>query len=365
VDSDGKNPIITNVLLNYLEADIMVRKHTSKAPVVPIAGTYACTDCADHPVLGTGVLQTFNILMFTTPDGDSGFDTQVTMASNIFNGTGSQNNCAANGTETTCDISGAFDVSGNPITWSGNHTFNNEASGMQDCSGVSGTWTFTSPTYSGPISGTFESDDSCSPNVTIYSENFDGFTGAGFAPSPGAGQLDSDIIIVNGLSDGDITYGETGDSGDFSRGENDGGTSTGGVYSFDVDGTQSTLGIHPGGSDFTPGYFEFRIVNSSGLDLNNFNIAYNLWVNNDQGRGNSLNFSYSTDGINFTAVSDLDFESEEASDANGFVLTEQSAAFSATVTDGSFIYFRFEGNDSIGGGSRDEFAIDNILLTGN
>ena len=35
------------------------------------------------------------------------------------------------------------------------------------------------------------------------------------------------------------------------------------------------------------------------------------------------------------------------------------------VTSGSFIFFRFKGDDVSGGGSRDEFAIDNILLTGN
>jgi hypothetical protein len=38
---------------------------------------------------------------------------------------------------------------------------------------------------------------------------FTGFTGAGFAPTPAAGQLDSDLWRVTGLSDGAGTFGGT------------------------------------------------------------------------------------------------------------------------------------------------------------
>ncbi len=160
VAADGKTPEITNIFLNDKEGSMLIRKHTTRAPVAPIPGTYMCDECGTHPVLDNSTTQTFNILMFTTPDGDSAFDTEVALGMTVFNGAGSQANCVANGTETACDISGDFMVSSAPITWTGSHTFNNEATGSQDCSGAAGTWTFESINF-GTLTGTFESDESC------------------------------------------------------------------------------------------------------------------------------------------------------------------------------------------------------------
>jgi len=167
VAANGSNPSVSNVVFNGLESDIIVRKHTDRAPAMAIPGTFACTDCGSHPVLGTGTTQTFNLLMFTTPGGDTDFDTQVTLGMNAFNGIGDQNSCIADGTLTTCTINSGdgvstigFMVSGAPVTWTGTHTFNNEATGPQDCSGASGTWTFESNNF-GTLTGTFVSDAMC------------------------------------------------------------------------------------------------------------------------------------------------------------------------------------------------------------
>ncbi len=157
VDGDGKNPVVNSVIINDLEGDVVIRKHTTRSPVVPIAGTYLCEECTGHPLLGTGLMQTFNLLMFTTPNGDSSFDTQTTLGMNVYNGTGMQSNCVASGTETICDLMGSFDVPGGPITWSGIHTFNNT---MENCSGASGTWSFASSSF-GTLTGTFVSDAAC------------------------------------------------------------------------------------------------------------------------------------------------------------------------------------------------------------
>ena len=366
VEANGSSPKITNIILNNKEGSALVGKHTNRAPVIPIPGTYLCTDCGTHPVLDNTVEQSFNILAFVDIDGTTTFDTEVTLGTTVFAGTGSQESCTDNGTETICGISGSFSVDGAPITWDGFHTFNNEASGPNDCSGVSGNWTFASINF-GTITGSFVSDDNCNPEFTLYTENFDNFTGSGFASMPAAGQLDSDIVIANGFSFGSLAYGGTQDQDDYARGlDVSGGVSTGGIYAFDVDGAgEIALGVQPIGSDFTPGEFEFRIQNVTGFALSNFTISYDLWVNNDQGRANSLNFSYSTDGITFTDVSALDFTSDETADTDGFTKTEQNGTFSASVPLGSFIYFRFNGNDETGSNSRDEFAIDNITLTGN
>lgn len=160
VNADGKNPKVTAVSLNNIEGSIRVRKHTARAPVVPIPGSYICTDCGTHPILNNSTTQTFNLLMFNAPDGDSSFDTQVTLGMNTYDGAGTQSSCTTEGAETSCDISGSFTVNGGPVTWSGSHLFNNEATGMQDCSGASGIWSFESANF-GTITGTFLSDEDC------------------------------------------------------------------------------------------------------------------------------------------------------------------------------------------------------------
>ena len=64
-----------------------------------------------------------------------------------------------------------------------------------------------------------------------FTENFNTFTGSGFAPIPSLGQLDSDLWIISGLSDGSMTYGDTRtSSGDFARGQTSNPVTTGGVY---------------------------------------------------------------------------------------------------------------------------------------
>src|SRR5690349_7327122 len=72
----------------------------------------------------------------------------------------------------------------------------------------------------------------------LTTESFTGFVGAGFAASPGAGQLDADDWRVAGTSEvAAPVFGTTYDTGDLARGASAGGETTGGVYGFDVDGT--------------------------------------------------------------------------------------------------------------------------------
>ena len=62
--------------------------------------------------------------------------------------------------------------------------------------------------------GHINNDDGLATNALIFSENFTGFTAAGFSPNPTAGQLDSDVWRVVGLSDiANPAYGFTGPAG--------------------------------------------------------------------------------------------------------------------------------------------------------
>jgi len=192
--------------------------------------------------------------------------------------------------------------------------------------------------------------------------DFTGFDGSGFAPTPNTGQLDSDIWRVTGLSDGDGTFGGTYTSGDFARGQSSGGVRTGGVYSFDVGGGNTTLGVQPGSKDFTPGAFTLKVENTTGTTASDIYVSYKIWTYNDQDRANSLNFSWSLDDSTYTSVPTLDYTTPETADTTP---TWTSVDRSTTLTGvnlpaGSFLYLKWTGDDVSGSGSRDEYAIDDI-----
>src|SRR5215510_3505689 len=99
------------------------------------------------------------------------------------------------------------------------------------------------------LSSTASAQLSITGDVTI--ESFSGYTGAGFAPSPAGGQLDSDEVRVTGLSDGSgiCASGATCTTGDFARGSSAGNESTGGIYAFTVSSGAPALGFHPASGD--------------------------------------------------------------------------------------------------------------------
>jgi hypothetical protein len=203
-------------------------------------------------------------------------------------------------------------------------------------------------------------------DFTQHLIDFNGYTGAGFSPTPSAGQLDSDTWAATGMSDGNVTFGGTAVTGDFARGTSSTAVATGGFYSFTdpaINGGTGAFGIQPIADDWTPGTLTLKVQNNTGFALTGFNIQYEIWVRNDQGRANSLNFSYSLNDVSYTPVSTLDFTSPEAADALGFQKTDRSASVSVAIPDSSFFYLRWTGNDVSGSGSRDEFALDNIGIT--
>ncbi len=189
--------------------------------------------------------------------------------------------------------------------------------------------------------------------------DFSGFTGSGFDPNPTAGQLDSDTWAVFGMSNGDVDFGGSGTSGDFARGTTTGGVTTGGFYSLNG----SALWIQGSGSDFTPGTVKLKSCNTSGATIADIDISYDILYLNDQGRANSFNFSYSMDDIVYTPIPALDFTTPEAADMNGIQTEAKMTTISAlNIPDGMCVFFAWNSNDVGGGGSRDEFGLDNITF---
>ncbi|MDG1873185.1 MAG: PEP-CTERM sorting domain-containing protein [Mariniblastus sp.] len=214
---------------------------------------------------------------------------------------------------------------------------------------------------------TLEADIILTGIGTAEIEDFTGFTASGFAPGGGSGKLDSNTFATSGWSNGSVEFGGSNDSGDFARGSSSGNESSGGIYAFNHDGAGDVgVGFQPGGSDFTPGDLTVRIGNSTGQSLSSFEIDFDIGALNNTERANSLNFSWSTDGTNFTDVGTLDFVSAEASDSNGWNLVDRNStiSFSNSLDNGNQFFLRWTGNDVSGSGSRDEFVLDNISVTG-
>lgn len=201
--------------------------------------------------------------------------------------------------------------------------------------------------------------------TTVSGVNNGAFLGTGFASSPSAGQLDADAWATTGFSDGSKAFGVENTSGDHSRGTSTGGVGSGGLYSFDVGSSDPAIGFQGTGGDFTPGTIILKITNSSGSIITSLDVAYEAWVFNDQGRANSLNFSHSSDNLSYTSEASLDLTSTATADgAPAWVKTDKSITLSGlTIANGADYYIRWSSDDVSGSGSRDEFAIDDIVLT--
>ncbi|HEV7659769.1 MAG TPA: Calx-beta domain-containing protein [Allosphingosinicella sp.] len=212
---------------------------------------------------------------------------------------------------------------------------------------------------------TIATDDVPPASTRIFDEDFTGFTAGGFAPNPTATQIDSDIWRVVGLSDiANPAYGFTATTGDFARGtigSND--PTTAGVYS---PTSNPALVLQPTGAELdVNGFIEARIENTSGSTATGFDIAFDWAYRNSGDRASSLTFSYSTDGINFTAVPAAAFSTPSTAGAatNIFALQNELVSLSGlSVAAGQFVYLRWTHVSSAGSGNRDEFGIDNVTV---
>lgn len=149
VNEDGTNPEITNVLFKGKEGSVMVAKETSKAPLTPRTGFYTCfSGCENHPDLGKGGTQTFNVMATTQNGANNGatFSLQVTLKNQVFPGTMTQSACSANGRGlTTCNLSGTITGGSGPATVTGSHSYDNDnVPAFTDCSTFQGRWDYTS-----------------------------------------------------------------------------------------------------------------------------------------------------------------------------------------------------------------------------
>ncbi len=204
---------------------------------------------------------------------------------------------------------------------------------------------------------------------TLTGSNQGLFSGGGLdAGATAVGRLDSNSWKVLGLSESSMAFGDMRVSGDFARGTSAGGVTTGGVYAFDASAFGGTigLGVQPGGNDFTPGSITLKLNNNTGQAISNFALGYQVRIWNDQNRANSFNFSYSFDDSNYIPVNFFDVTSEEVavgSPSWELAFDGGTTGGGITLSHGSDLFFRWSGDDVSGGGSRDQFQLDNIKVS--
>ena len=193
------------------------------------------------------------------------------------------------------------------------------------------------------------------------------FAGTGFSPTPAQGQLNSHSWSTSGWSDGRILFGKNGTSGDFAQGNSGGGVTASGIYAFYTSSQNSSLGVQPGTGDFIPGHLTLCSHNATHKSIDSINIAYSMFIRNDQNRSNQITLSYSLNNEDFTMVANSISTSEEQADTaiiwKKYQFAHQIKEIS--IPPNGFIYFRWTGNDYAGSGSRDEFALDDIQITCN
>lgn len=201
-------------------------------------------------------------------------------------------------------------------------------------------------------------------DASLSGVNAGSFSSNGLSSSPSSGQLDADAWALTGMSEGSHNFGQTHTSGDFARGSSNGNVSSGGLYAFNVGGGNQAIGIQATGSDWTPGTITLKVVNNRSAAITEMDLAYTVYVRNDQGRSNAFNFSYSLDNTNYQSVSSANLSSPAAANASPtWVANPRSFQINGfSLAPGASLYLRWSGADVSGSGSRDELALDAISI---
>lgn len=195
-------------------------------------------------------------------------------------------------------------------------------------------------------------------------EPFADFSGAGFAPAPAAGQLDSDTWVVTGLSDGDLAFGDSGTTGGYARGSDGGAVTEAGVYAFEVAAADPALGVQPSSTDLTPGALETRFTNGTGAALDSFTLQYECWQLNDQARATDVDVEITVEGATESPM-ELDCTGTVAADASpawASVVRETVYTPATPIPPDATVGIRFLFSHRGGGMAYDQVAIDDLVL---
>lgn len=368
VNKDGSNPVVSNLEYNNNEAYIILAKHTSRAPVTAITGTYNCVGC-------NVAEKTFSFVISNDGTGNQTYSTQVNFNGvNYSSGVGYQNNCAVDGdipTLTSCAaISGTEGVDDigflieadptKPVTWQGEVLYNNEVSGSEDCTEIIGAWFFKKGEVD-EKSGIFISDNT---NNCYTLLNFEGFGGT-----------PSYTTSIPEFTDGTEDYFKRTDGSDISAGvEIDDiiGNYFFAAQDIDGDGASVPANISFGNIDITglsTIFFSAQFAEdddgfSQDWDVNDYvHVDYSF----DGGATWVTFFAIENDGSTFNSAPFVDTNLDGTGDGQEItnILTNFKSSFvndgvtnpTASTTVSIRINIRLESGD-------EDIAIDNVLIRG-
>lgn len=194
--------------------------------------------------------------------------------------------------------------------------------------------------------------------------------GTGFSTEPADGQLDADVWLVSGVSDGEKPFGTEATAGDFARGTAAAGVSTGGLYAFDVAPENRCIGVQPTSSDFTPGIIALEMTNTTGGPIDTVSVSFSVWTFNDEGRSTTVTLVVSTDKTEWIPVEASTVATTDT--AAGEALWEETEVSvevavleviaGGLLADGESIRVGWLVDDAGGSGGRDQVGIDSITL---
>lgn len=191
------------------------------------------------------------------------------------------------------------------------------------------------------------------------------YAGQGLQSAPTSGQLDADAWAADKSSVSSATFGQQR-TGDYANGISTGGETSNGLYSFQHDTGNSSFGVQPTGSAFSPGQVVLKMKNSTGLPIEQLKIGFDVLVYNNENRSTKVTFSVSEDNSTYSPPGgNLMVASLESADPSpGWTSTTLDTIITGLqVPDGGSYYLRWLFDDAGGTGSRDELAIDNIVIT--
>jgi hypothetical protein len=201
----------------------------------------------------------------------------------------------------------------------------------------------------------------CSTNVASTGSS------AMMASTPAAGQLDSDAwaFVKDAATSGAAASFPGSLTADFTTYTTAGSSNTGwGISNISSD---RELAILPSGSNATPGSITLLITNNTGVTLNELVISYNVRAYNDQGRSNKVEFWYSATNAasSYTENTAAEFTSTDILSSSFESVSRTVTLTSLSIANNSSYYIRWFFDDVAGSGSRDEFHLDDISVTGN
>jgi hypothetical protein len=198
---------------------------------------------------------------------------------------------------------------------------------------------------------------------TIQGVNESAFLGNGIRNTPLLGELDSDAWKMKGCSEGNTEFSNDYPIGDYARGLSNGSETTGGIYSFQNNLINHTLGWQSTSSDLSPGSITLKIQNQSGFSLERVAISYRTWLLNDQNRSQRLELFYSIDDLNYNPIPFSSLISNGlANNTPLWIDSLFSFTITTSVANQEFLYLQWRIDDYSGSGSRDEWAIDDITI---